>query len=203
MVRMVDNQYTLLRELKKHAKEENIPIMSDKGINYLTNFVIKHHIENVLEIGTAVGFSAISMALANPKLKIVSIERDEARYLEAVKNIKEFGLENRITLIFKDALETKVEGEFDLIFIDAAKGQNINFFEKFSKNLSQEGYIITDNMKFHGYVDKDEKEIKSRNLRGLVRKIKEYKVFLEENEYFKTTFSDIGDGLAITERIEK
>lgn len=200
---MVDNQYTLLRELKKHAKEENIPIMSDKGINYLTNFVIKHHIENVLEIGTAVGFSAISMALANPKLKIVSIERDEARYLEAVKNIKEFGLENRITLIFKDALETKVEGEFDLIFIDAAKGQNINFFEKFSKNLSQEGYIITDNMKFHGYVDKDEKEIKSRNLRGLVRKIKEYKVFLEENEYFKTTFSDIGDGLAITERIEK
>ncbi len=200
---MVDNQYTLLRELKKHAKEENIPIMSDKGINYLTNFVIKHHIENVLEIGTAVGFSAISMALANPKLKIVSIERDEARYLEAVKNIKEFGLEDRITLIFKDALETKVEGEFDLIFIDAAKGQNINFFEKFSKNLSQEGYIITDNMKFHGYVDKDEKEIKSRNLRGLVRKIKEYKVFLEENEYFKTTFSDIGDGLAITERIEK
>ena len=203
MVRMVDNQYTLLRELKKHAKEDNIPIMSDKGINYLTNFVIKHHIENVLEIGTAIGFSAISMALANPKLKIVSIERDEARYLEAVKNVKEFDLEDRITLIFKDALETKVEGEFDLIFIDAAKGQNINFFERFSKNLSQEGYIITDNMKFHGYVDKDEKEIKSRNLRGLVRKIKEYKVFLEENEDFKTTFSDIGDGLAITERIEK
>lgn len=200
---MVDNQYTLLRELKKHAKEDNIPIMSDKGINYLTNFVIKHHIENVLEIGTAIGFSAISMALANPKLKIVSIERDEARYLEAVKNVKEFDLEDRITLIFKDALETKVEGEFDLIFIDAAKGQNINFFERFSKNLSQEGYIITDNMKFHGYVDKDEKEIKSRNLRGLVRKIKEYKVFLEENEDFKTTFSDIGDGLAITERIEK
>ena len=197
---MVDNAYSMLRELKEYAKENDVPIMQDEGIDFLTTFVIKHQITNVLEIGTAIGFSAISMALANPKLKVTSIERDEARYLEAVKNIKKFDLEDRITLLFNDALEIKLEDEYDLIFIDAAKGQNKNFFEKFEKRLSEDGFIITDNMKFHGYVDKDESEIKNRNLRGLVRKIKDYKVFLEENETYKTKFYDLGDGVAVTSK---
>ena len=195
---MVDNAYTMLKTLKSYAKEENVPIMNDEGIDFLTTFVIKYHISNVLEIGTAIGFSAISMALANPKLKITTIERDENRYLEAIKNVKEFGLEDRITLLFNDALEVKVDDKFDLIFIDAAKGQNKKFFAKFEKNLLEDGFIITDNMKFHGYVDKDEKEIKSRNLRGLVRKIKEYRTFLEENEDYETRFYDLGDGIAVT-----
>ncbi len=197
---MVDNAYTLLRELKEKARDEGIPIMTDEGIDFLTTFVIKYQINNVLEIGTAVGYSAISMSLANPKLKITTIERDETRYLEAVKNIKKFNLENRITLLFNDALDVKLDDEFDLIFIDAAKGQNQKFFEKFEKLLSKDGFIITDNMKFHGYVDKDESEIKNRNLRGLVRKIKDYKKFLEENEEFKTKFYDLGDGLAVSTR---
>ena len=197
---MVDNAYSMLRELKEYAKENDVPIMQDEGIDFLTTFVIKHQITNVLEIGTAIGFSAISMALANPKLKVTSIERDEARYLEAVKNIKKFDLEDRITLLFNDALEVKLEDEYDLIFIDAAKGQNKNFFEKFEKRLSEDGFIITDNMKFHGYVDKDESEIKNRNLRGLVRKIKDYKVFLENNENYKTKFYDLGDGIAVTSK---
>ena len=188
----------LLRELKKNAKEDGIPIMSDKGIDYLTTFILKNKINTVLEIGTAVGFSAISMALVNPKLKVVTIERDEERYMEAVKNVKKFDLEDRITCIFNDALNVKLDDKFDLIFIDAAKGQNINFFEKFSPNLEDDGYIITDNMKFHGYVDIPEEEIKNRNLRGLVRKIKEYRIYLENNPKYDTEFSDIGDGLAIT-----
>jgi len=196
---MVDNSFSMLRELREDALSNDIPIMNDDGIAFLTNFVIKHQTKNVLEIGTAVGYSAISMALANPQLKITSIERDEQRYLEAVKNVKKFNLENRITLIFNDALEVKIEGEFDLIFIDAAKGQNRNFFEKFEKLLVKDGFIITDNMQFHGYVQKDESEIKSRNLRGLVRKIKDYRTFLEENPKFKTDFyDDIGDGVAVS-----
>jgi len=195
---MVDNAYSMLRELKEYAKENDVPIMQEEGIDFLTTFVIKYQINNVLEIGTAIGFSAISMALANPKLKITSIERDEVRYLEAVKNVKKFNLEDRITLLFNDALEVKLEDEYDLIFIDAAKGQNKNFFEKFEKRLSEDGFIITDNMKFHGYVDKDESEIKNRNLRGLVRKIKDYKVFLENHDEYKTKFYDLGDGIAVS-----
>ena len=193
---MVDNAYTMMKELKEYAKENNVPIMHEEGIDFLTTFVIKYQVENVLEIGTAIGFSAISMALANPKLKITSIERDEVRYLEAVKNVKKFNLEDRITLLFKDAADVKLDEE---VSSRTLLPTNKAFFEKFEKRLTQDGFIITDNMKFHGYVDKDESEIKNRNLRGLVRKIKDYRKFLEEHEDYKTKFYDtIGDGVAVS-----
>ena len=172
------NIYAEIREIKKYALDNKVPIMVDDGIDFLTTFIIKKQINSVLEIGTAIGYSAIMMALANPNLKITTIERDHERYLEALRNVKKLNLEDRITLIFNDALEVSIEGKYDLVFIDAAKGQNINFFEKFSTNLNNEGYIITDNMDFHGLVDKEAEMIKSRNLRALIRKIKEYKEYL-------------------------
>ena len=131
---------------------------------------------------------------------ITTIERDEVRYMEALKNIKKLGLEDRITLIFNDALNVNLEGEFDLIFIDAAKGKNKNFFEQFEGNLSMNGYIITDNMHFHGYVSMDEAEIPSKNILGIVKKIKDYTYFLENHMLYKTTIYKIGDGIAVTER---
>lgn len=197
---MVGDNYKIIKEIKKEAKENKVPIMEDDGIDFLTTFIIKHQIKNVLEIGTAVGYSAIMMALANPKVKITSIERDEKRYLEAVKNIKKLGLENRITLLFRDALTVKLQDTFDLVFIDAAKAQNIKFFELFSRNLQDGGYIITDNMYFHGLVEKNEKEIESHNVRGIVRKIKEYINFLKENEDYETTIMPIGDGIAVSKK---
>ncbi len=188
----------MIRELKEKALYDNVPIMQDEGIEYLTTFIIKNQIETVLEIGTAVGFSSIMMCLANPRLKVVTIERDEERYMEALKNIKLFGLEDRISPIFKDALDVTLKDKFDLIFLDGAKGQNINFFEHFEDNLEKNGYFITDNINFHGYVDKNEEDIKSKNLRGLVRKIKAYKEYLINNECYETKFLDIGDGIAVT-----
>ena len=140
----------------------------------------------------------IMMTLANPNVKVTSIERDKERYLEAVKNIKKLNLEDRITLIFNDATDVEITDKFDLIFIDAAKGKNMVFFEKFSKNLNPEGYIITDNINFHGYVTMDEEQIKTRNLRGLVRKIKDYINFLKENDEYVTDFYEVGDGIAVS-----
>ena len=189
-----------IKELKKYAEEENIPIMQDEGIDFLTTFIIKKQIKNVLEIGTAIGYSAIMMALASPELHITTIERDEVRYMEALKNIKKFNLEDRITLIFNDALNVKLDTEFDLIFIDAAKGKNKDFFMQFESNLSMNGYIITDNMDFHGYVSMDEGEITSKNILGIVRKIKDYIYFLENHMLYKTTIYKVGDGVAVTER---
>lgn len=198
---MVDSKYYKdIKDIKQYAKENNIPIMQDEGISFLTTLIHKNKITTILEIGTAIGYSAINMALIDKNIKITSVERDEKRYLEAVKNIKKFNLEDRVTLIFKDALELKIDGNFDLIFLDAAKGQNINFFNNFSKNLNEKGLIVTDNMLFHGYVNKKEEEIKSRNLRGLVRKIKQYHEFLKKNNDYSTSFYDIGDGIAITTR---
>ena len=195
---MSNNQ--IIKKIKDYAEDENVPIMQDEGINFLTDFITKNNVTKILEVGTAIGYSAIMMALVNPRIKIVTIERDESRYLEAVKNVKKMGLEDRITLIFKDALEVNLNEKFDLIFLDGAKGQNINFFEHFEKNLDSDGFVITDNINFHGYVKKDESEIKSRNLRGLVRKIKDYINYLKTSIKYETVFYEKGDGISVTRR---
>lgn len=200
---MVNNTYTQIKEIKDYAINNKIPIMQDAGIDFLTTFIIKHQVKNILEIGTAIGYSAIMMTLCSPNLKVTTIERDEKRYLEAIKNVKKLNLEDRITLIFNDAFNVRLEDKYDLIFIDAAKAQNIKFFELFERNLTEDGYIITDNMYFHGLVHKNEKEIVSRNLRGIVRKIKDYIVFLKNNPKYNTTIYDIGDGIAVSEKKTK
>ena len=195
------NVYETIKEIREYAEKNNVPIMMDDGIKYLINYINKIQVKSVLEIGTAIGYSAIMMALSNKDLFITTIERDEKRYLEALKNIKKLNLENRITLVFNDALDANSPEKFDLIFIDAAKAQSIKFFEKFEKNLNPDGTIITDNIKFHGLVDKKEEEIESRNLRALVRKVKNYIEFLRTNEHYKTEFLDIGDGLSVSKKL--
>lgn len=191
-----------VKEIRKNALDRNIPIMQDEGIEFLLNFIKNNNIENILEVGTAVGYSAIRMASISPLIKVTSIERDSTRYMEAVKNIAKEHLEDRITLIFKDAIDVGFDKntKFDLIFIDAAKGKNTDFFQKFQKYLNPNGYIITDNLKFHGCVDKPLEEIESRNVRGLVRKIRSYIEFLKSNEEFETEFYDVGDGISVSRR---
>ncbi len=200
---MVDEYKELIQEIIDYAQENKVPIMQQEGIIYLTNYIENSNIHSVLEIGTAIGFSAIMMALTKEDIHITSIEKDESRYMEALKNVKKLNLEDKITLLFKDALDVSLDKTFDLIFIDAAKSKNTDFFEKFSTKLNDNGTIITDNMMFHGYVDKDESEIKNRNLRGLVRKVKDYREYLKNNKKFETEFlDDIGDGIAISRKKE-
>ena len=189
-----------IEDLRLNALDNNIPIMQDEGIEFLLNFIKENNIKRILEIGTAVGYSAIKMASLDDNITITSIERDEERYNEAVKNVSDFKLNDRITLIYDDAFNVELDNKFDLIFIDAAKGKNIEFFEKFKVNLSDSGYIITDNLKFHGYVDMELSSIESRNIRGLVRKIRNYLDFLKNNKEFETTFFDLGDGVSVSKR---
>ena len=189
-----------LHAMKEYAKLNNIPIMQDEGLDFVRNFIEKKNIKNILEVGTAIGYSAIIMCLVNKDVVVTTIERDEQRYMEALKNIKKFGLENRITLIFNDALNVEFEDKFDLVFIDAAKRKNKEFFEHFVKYLDDDGYVITDNMNFHGYVQMDPEKIESKNIRDIAEKINDYIYFLENNMEFKTTIYQVGDGLAVTER---
>ena len=196
---MNENIYSEIREIKQYALDHKVPIMVDQGIDFLTRFIEEHQVKSVLEIGTAIGYSAIMMALSSPEIKITTIERDQERYMEAVKNVKKFDLEDRITLVFNDALDVEIDGTFDLVFLDAAKGQNIRFFEKFENYLAEHGTIITDNMDFHGLVNQEEESM-SRNLRGLVRKIKDYEEFLKNNENYEVKFMTIGDGIAVAIR---
>ena len=191
-----------IKELKEYAIDNNVPIMQDDGIKFLINFIKKNNITSILEIGTAIGYSAIVMASINEDIRITTVERNQERYLEAVKNIKKFNLEDRIDIIFKDALDVNIDDKFDLIFIDAAKGQNINFFEKLERPLNPYGHIITDNMNFHGLTDVNPSEIESRNVRQLVRKINEYKEYLFSKKDYEVEILNIGDGLAIASKKE-
>ena len=187
----------ILEKMEEYARDNNIPIMMSDGIEFLTNYIKNNNIKNILEIGSAIGYSAIRMALIDDEIYITTIERDEKRYNEAIKNIKEASLTNQINIILDDAFNVDIDFKFDLIFIDAAKAQYIKFFEKFKNNLNKGGVIISDNLKFHGLVDTNE-HIESRNVRQLVRKIKNYNEFLKENDEFETTFYDIGDGIAVS-----
>ena len=120
----------MINELEKYAKDNNIPIMLKDGIEYLCDYIKKHNIKSILEIGSAIGYSSIMMALVNKNIKIMTIEKDLNRYNIAVSNIKKFNLEKQITILNEDALNFETNEKFDLIFIDASKGNNINFFNK-------------------------------------------------------------------------
>lgn len=190
-----------LLDIENYAKENNIPIMQKDGIEFLTNYIKEHNVKKVLEIGCAIGYSAIRMCLVRDDISVVTVERDESRYKEAIKNIKEFNLEKRINVIFDDAFNVDLSDKFDLIFIDAAKSQYIKFFEKFKNNLLNNGVIVSDNLDFHGLVHKDLNQIESKNVRGIVRKLNNYIEFLNTNKEFKTDFYSIGDGIGISYRI--
>jgi len=188
-----------IKDLEEYAKINHVPIMLKDGIEFLTDYIKKNNIKSILEIGTAIGYSSIKMALVNDDIKITTIERDSNMYNEALKNIKAFNLDNRINVIYSDALDVELNDKYDLIFIDAAKSQYIKFFNKFKDNLSTNGVIITDNLSFHGLVE--DSSNCSRNTRQLVNKIKKYIEFLKDNKEYKTEFISIGDGISITKKI--
>lgn len=186
-----------INDLEEYASINKIPIMQKDGIDFLCNYIKENNIKNILEIGSAIGYSAIRMALVSDDIKVTTLERDYDRYVEAVKNISEFNLSNRINIINCDALDIELDNKYDLIFIDAAKSQYIKFFEKFENNLNKSGVVVTDNLLFHGLV-LDESKTNNRNTKQLVRKIRKYIDYLKENKNFQTTFYEVGDGISIS-----
>lgn len=142
------------------------------------------------------------MAEALPYTTIVTIERDEQRFHQAKAHIKEAGLEDRIHLIFGDALEVldtvKKHAPFDLIFVDAAKGQYERFFSMYETCLTHSGTIITDNVLFRGLVAEDINTIEPKRIKNLVKKIDRYNHWLMNHPDYQTTILPVGDGIAIS-----
>ena len=188
-----------IMEMEKYASENNVPINEKDSIAFIMKYIKKNNIKSVLEIGSAIGYSTILMASSNQDTIVTTIERDETRYMECLKNVKKCGMEKKINVVYQDALELNLSEDlrYDLIFIDAAKGQYIKFFEKYKNFLNPNGTIITDNINFHGYVGQSSKLDKG-NLKSLVEKIEKYIEFLKTNPEFDTKFYDIGDGLSVS-----
>jgi len=191
-----------LSDMRIYAKENNVPIIYEDGIEKIEEYINENNVLTILEIGCAIGYSSIRMAMQNEKIKITTVEISEEMVAKATANIKETGLDNQIEVILCDGLDFETNQKYDLIFIDAAKSQYIRFFDKFKENLNSDGAIISDNLDFHGYV-KQEERIESKNLRQLINKIRKYITFLEDNNEFDTRFFDLGDGIAISKRVKK
>ncbi|EIT85283.1 O-methyltransferase [Fictibacillus macauensis ZFHKF-1] len=188
-------------ELESYAREHEVPIMELIGMEVLLQQLRLLQPKRILEIGSAIGYSAIRMAQTVKEATIVTIERDDERYNVALENIKRFSLEDRITVLHSDANECVEDvaqlAPFDAIFIDAAKGQYRPFFDNYSKYLSSGGVIFSDNILFKGYVA-DGRIAQTRRLRALIRKIQSYNEFLMQHPEYETAILPVGDGLAIS-----
>ena len=188
-------------KLKDYAKENNVPIIFDDGLAFLETIIRLYKPKRILEIGTAIGYSAIRMHKVCGSY-VTTIERNEKMYAKATEHVKESGFSDYINVIFKDALEAfdnVKEETFDMIFIDAAKAQYTKFFDLYTPLLSKGGIVVCDNMLFHGLVENDEEYMnQTRAVRGLIRKLANFHKVLLENEDYDTSIFEIGDGMAVS-----
>lgn len=186
-----------LEKLKEKALENKVPILCDDGLRFLKELIKDNKPKSLLEIGTAIGYSAIAVSLSAPNLEITTIERDELLYQEAIKNIEKFNLSNKIHVINQDALELELTAKFDMIFIDAAKAQYIKFFEKYKSLLNTDGIIVTDNLNFHNL----DFLTASKNVKRLITKLNEFKEYVINVEGFETVIYDVGDGMSVSRKV--
>jgi len=198
-MQFVYNGFMNLKKIRSEAMEEHIPVISDEGLEFLLSILREHtFIQNILEIGTAVGTSSIAMAQVRWDMKIDTIEREEERYLQAAENIKEAGLEERIRVYNMDAMDFTPDTVYDLIFVDAAKSQYRRYMEHFLPYTRKGSYFFFDNLNFHGIVD-DPERTGNRNTRQMVAKIRHFRDHLAEDKRLETVFyNEKGDGIAVS-----
>ena len=187
-----------LDKIKKKALEDHIPIIMDDTLNYIYKLYEDKRIDTVLEIGTAVGYSAICFTeFLNEDGIIDTIERDGQRILEAKENIKKAEVEKNINIISGDAVEIlpTINKKYDMIFIDAAKGKYPFFLNQALRLIKEDGIILADNILYKGYVMSDYNKHKQRTA---VRNLREYIKEVTENPNLETEILEVGDGLAVS-----
>lgn len=196
--------YKELDELEKYCNEENIPIIPHETAVFLDFMLGLIKPKNILEIGTAVGYSSILMEMNLSKNgKIKTIERNPKMYFEALKNIKEFKLEERIEVIFDDAIEVlkNLDEKFDFIFMDSAKSKYIEFYPYCIKNLNINGILMVDDVFQGGTVFDDITTIPRRN-RNIHKGLNEFLEFVQNDDSVKSTLLPLGDGLLMVQKLE-
>jgi predicted O-methyltransferase YrrM len=191
----------VFNEIKKKALEDHIPIIMDDTLEIVANILKEIKPTKILEIGTAVGYSAICFSNYLEKNGIIdTIERDEERVKEAKENIKRLELDDKIKIYSGDAVEIlpTLDGAYDMVFIDAAKGKYPFFLQQAERLLKPQGVIIADNVLYKGYVMSDYNKHKQRTA---VRNLREYIKEVTEDPNMETQILEVGDGLAVTKRI--
>ncbi len=193
----------IIQDIKNKSLDENVPIITDEVLNYMIFTARNIKARNILEIGTATGYSGLFLAqLANENSGfLTTMEIDEIRYRKAMENFKKLGLFEKNKMIFGDALEEipKLDKnvKYDFIFIDASKGQCLKFFEMSYELLNENGIIFIDNLMFRGLIAADKEEIPKR-YKTIVKRLKE---FIEKlNEEYNFVLLPFGDGVGIVKK---
>lgn len=192
-----------LLEIKKEALENKIPIIMDDSLEVIEDILKKEKPTKILEIGTAVGYSAMCFAKFlndSEKSRVDTIEIEDGRCIEAKANIEAVGFKDKINVIHGDAVEVlpTLNEIYDVVFIDAAKGKYLTFLEHAIRLVKKGGYIIADNVLYKGYVLSDYNKHKQRTA---VTKLRKYLEISQENPNLETQILHVGDGLAISKKI--
>ncbi|MCT4661972.1 MAG: O-methyltransferase [Tissierellales bacterium] len=191
----------ILYDMEKYAEEYNVPIIHPEVAQMIRVFLSMKKPNSILELGTAIGYSSIFMVKMQPSCKkLITIERSEMMIQRAKENIKKAELENIIEIKegnVQDILP-KLDGKFDVIFIDAAKSKYLEFLPYCLDRLSDDGVIISDNVLFKGMIATD--MLVPKRQRTIVRKMREYLNVISHHEELETTIIPIGDGVAISHK---
>ncbi|MBC2577617.1 O-methyltransferase [Peptostreptococcus russellii] len=188
-----------IREMELYAEENSVPIIH-KEVAELLKVILKiHRPKRILEIGCAIGYSSILFSsILDNDVEIITTERNPVMLEKAVENIKKAGLEDKIKILVGDAQETlkDIDGEFDMIFIDAAKGQYKMFFDMVIDKLKVDGLVISDNILYKGMIASDDLVV--RRKKTIVKRMRDYLDYICQSDYLDTSIIPIGDGLAIS-----
>ena len=190
-----------LEKIKQKALEEHIPIVMDETLEEIRKILEREQLQRILEIGTAVGYSASQFIRFAPNAIVDTIELDEQRASEARENVKKIGIEDKVNILVGNAVEIlpTLQSEYDMIFIDANKGKYPFFLQEAIRLAKKDGLILADNILYKGYVMSDYNKHKQRTA---VRHLREYIQMAKENENLETEILEVGDGLAIS-RVKK
>lgn len=189
----------LLKELEVYALENNVPIVHKEVAEFLKVLLKVQKPKRILEVGCAIGYSSILFASTIGKdVEIITVERNEKMIEKAKENIRLAGLENNITILEGDAEEVlkEVSGEFDMIFLDAAKGQYKLFYDMVIDKLKVDGLLISDNILYKGMVAHDDFVI--RRKKTIVKRMRNYLDYICKCDYLSTSLMPIGDGVALS-----
>ena len=186
-------------EIRSFGKENKVPITLDDTLSFLIQTINENDCKDILEIGTAIGFGCISMAENTNCTHIDTLEKDETRYNIANENIKNKGLENKISTHLCDAMEflKSCKKKYHFVYLDGPKGQYINYLPLITKLLSPNGIIFADNLNFHGMVTGEIPV--TRGCRAMIKGLKNYITEITTNSMYETKiYTEIGDGVGVT-----
>ena len=190
-----------LTALRLYAEQNNIPITKEDTMDFIINYIDENKVQTILEIGTAIAYGSINMALCDSVKLVETLEISTKNYEEALNNIAKYNLLNKIDAHLIDAkmFIEECDKKYDLIYLDGPKGQYYNYLPRLIKLLNKNGAIIADNIFFHGMVNGD--ILTPSSCRSMVNNLRQYIDDVTHNDNFESHIYQIGDGVCVSKLV--